>query len=81
MNLKIGRGKVVGLLGLKRLRQDNPDQDLERTAAAELRKRDRRDTDRNHQVAGHYLPDKNYFADWMTVKDIFDLFSDFLRGL
>ena len=23
------------------------------------------------------LPDKNYFADWMTVKDIFDLFSDF----
>ena len=24
-----------------------------------------------------YLPDKNYFADWMTVKDIFDLFSDF----
>ena len=24
-----------------------------------------------------YLPERTYFADWMTVKDIFDLFSDF----
>lgn len=24
-----------------------------------------------------YLPDKNYFADWMRVKDIFDIFCDF----
>lgn len=24
-----------------------------------------------------YLPDKNYFADWMKVKDIFSMFADF----
>lgn len=26
-----------------------------------------------------YLPDKNYFADWMRVKDIFDIFCDFYK--
>ncbi|MCQ2566932.1 MAG: ABC transporter ATP-binding protein [Mogibacterium sp.] len=24
-----------------------------------------------------YLPDKNYFADWMTVEDLFNIFEDF----
>ncbi|HIS06234.1 MAG TPA: ATP-binding cassette domain-containing protein, partial [Candidatus Choladocola avistercoris] len=24
-----------------------------------------------------YLPDKTYFADWMKVSDLFDLFQDF----
>ena len=79
MNLKIGRGKVVGLLGpngsgkttlikiWNGLLQPNfGTAMIDGTPIGTYTK---------SQVS--YLPDKNYFADWMTVKDIFDLFSDF----
>lgn len=79
VNLKIGRGKVVGLLGpngsgkttlikiLNGLLQPNfGSVMIDATPIGTYTK---------SQVS--YLPDKNYFADWMTVKDIFDLFSDF----
>lgn len=79
VNLTIGRGKVVGLLGpngsgkttlikiLNGLLQPSFGSVLiDGTPVGTYTK---------SQVS--YLPDKNYFADWMRVKDIFDVFSDF----
>jgi len=79
VELQIGRGKVIGLLGpngsgkttlIKILNGL-----LEPTFGEVL-------IDGEHpgvytKSIVSYLPDKTYFANWMTVKDIFDMFSDF----
>lgn len=79
LNIEIGRGKVVGLLGpngsgkttfIKLLNG------LIQPSSGELRI--------NGKLPGietkarvSYLPDRSYFADWMSVRDIFDIFENF----
>ncbi len=81
VDLKIGRGKVIGMLGpngsgkttlIKILNGL-----LEPTFGEVL-------IDGEHpgpytKSVVSYLPDKTYFASWMTVKDIFDMFGDFYK--
>lgn len=81
IDLKIGRGKIIGLLGpngsgkttLIKLLSGL----LQPTFGEAL-------IDGAHpsaytKAAISYLPDKTYFANWMTVKDVLDLFSDFYQ--
>lgn len=79
VDLQIGRGKVIGLLGpngsgkttlIKILNGL-----LEPTFGEVLIDGERPGVYTKSVVS--YLPDKTYFANWMTVKDIFDMFSDF----
>ena len=82
VNLKIGRGKVVGLLGpngsgkttlikiLNGLLQPNfGSVMIDATPIGTYTK---------SQVS--YLPDKNYLNDWMRVSDIIGYFSDFYQN-
>ena len=79
VELHLGRGKIIGLLGpngsgkttliklLNGLIQPTYGQiyiDGERPG-------------KYTKAAVSYLPDKTYFADWMKVKDVFDMFCDF----
>ena len=79
MDLSIGRGKVIGLLGPN---------GSGKTTLIKILNGLLQPTSGSVFIDGHipgtytksivsYLPDRNYFADWMKVKDIFDLFSDF----
>lgn len=79
VDLSIGRGKVIGLLGPN---------GSGKTTLIKILNGLLQPTSGNVFIDGHipgtytksivsYLPDRNYFADWMKVKDIFDLFSDF----
>lgn len=79
VDLQIGRGKVIGLLGpngsgkttlIKILNGL-----LEPTFGEALIDGEKPGVYSKSIVS--YLPDKTYFAGWMTVKDIFDMFSDF----
>ncbi len=79
VDLSIGRGKVIGLLGPN---------GSGKTTLIKILNGLLQPSSGNVFIDGHipgtytksivsYLPDRNYFADWMKVKDIFDLFSDF----
>ena len=79
VDLSIGRGKVIGLLGPN---------GSGKTTLIKILNGLLQPTSGSVFIDGHipgtytksivsYLPDRNYFADWMKVKDIFDLFSDF----
>ena len=81
VNLSIGRGKVIGLLGPN---------GSGKTTLIKILNGLLQPTSGSVFIDGHipgthtksvisYLPDRNYFADWMNVKDIFDLFSDFYQ--
>ena len=79
VDLKIGRGKVIGLLGpngsgkttlIKILNGL-----LQPTSGEALIDGNKPNTYTKSIVS--YLPDRSYFADWMKVKDVFDLFGDF----
>ena len=79
VDLNIGRGKVVGLLGpngsgkttLIKLMNG-----LIRPTYGEVLI-DGQQPGTHTKAIVSYLPDKTYFADWMTVKDILDMFSEF----
>lgn len=79
VDLQIGRGKVVGLLGPN---------GSGKTTLIKILNGLLQPTSGKALIDGQqpgpytksivsYLPDRNYFADWMKVKDIFDLFGDF----
>ena len=79
VNLQIGRGKIIGLLGpngsgkttlIKVLNGL-----LEPTFGSVLIDGEKPGPYTKSIVS--YLPDRTYFADWMKVSDIFDMFSDF----
>ena len=83
VDLSIGRGKVIGLLGPN---------GSGKTTLIKILNGLLQPTSGSVFIDGHipgtytksivsYLPDRNYFADWMKVKDIFDLFSDFYSDL
>lgn len=79
IDLDIGRGKIIGLLGPN---------GSGKTTLIKLLNGLIRPTSGEIKIDGvtpgvytksiiSYLPDKTYFADWMTVKDIFNMFEDF----
>ena len=79
IDLTIGRGKVIGLLGPN---------GSGKTTLIKLLNGLIQPTFGQVMIDGEnpgvytksivsYLPDKTYFASWMTVKDIFDLFDTF----
>lgn len=79
VNLEIGRGKIVGLLGpngsgkttliklLCGLLQPSAGQILIDGQGVGI----------HSKSVISYLPDRMYFADWMKASDLFDLFQDF----
>ncbi len=79
INLQIGRGKVIGLLGPNGSGKTTLIKIfnglLEPTFGSVLIDGEKPGPYTKSIVS--YLPDKTYFADWMKVKDIFDLFGDF----
>ena len=81
VNLQIGRGKIIGLLGpngsgkttlIKILNGL-----LEPTFGRVLIDGEKPGPYTKSIVS--YLPDRTYFADWMKVSDIFDMFCDFYK--
>ena len=81
VNLQIGRGKIIGLLGpngsgkttlIKILNGL-----LEPTFGSVLIDGEKPGPYTKSIVS--YLPDRTFFADWMKVRDIFDMFSDFYK--
>lgn len=79
VNLQIGKGKIIGLLGpngsgkttllklLNGLLQPNDGEILVQGKQPGI--------DSKRIIS--YLPDKMYFADWMKVSDLLDFFEDF----
>ena len=81
VNLQIGRGKVIGLLGPN---------GSGKTTLIKLMNGLIKPTKGEILISGSnpgvytksiisYLPDKTYFADWMTVKDVLNMFSEFYK--
>lgn len=81
VSFTLGRGKIVGILGPN---------GSGKTTMIKILNGLLRPTSGDVQIDGteigvytkanvSYLPDKNYFADWMCVKDIFDIFADFYK--
>ena len=81
VNLQIGRGKIIGLLGPN---------GSGKTTLIKILNGLLEPTFGNVLIDGEkpgpytksvvsYLPDRTYFADWMKVSDIFDMFSDFYK--
>ena len=81
VNLQIGRGKIIGLLGPN---------GSGKTTLIKVLNGLIRPTDGSVSIDGSapgvytksivsYLPDREYFAKWMKVKDVFDLFRDFYQ--
>lgn len=82
IDLKLGRGKIIGLLGpngsgkttlIKILNGL-----LEPTFGEVLIDGEHPGVHTKSVIS--YLPDKTYFADWMKVNDIFDMFGDFYKN-
>lgn len=79
LNLTIGRGKIIGLLGpngsgkttLMKLLNGL----LQPTEGEILINGENPGIESKKIIS--YLPDKMYFADWMNVKDLMDFFDDF----
>ena len=81
VDLQLGRGKIIGLLGpngsgkttlIKILNGL-----LEPTFGEVLIDGEHPGVHTKSVIS--YLPDKTYFADWMRVSDIFDMFGDFYK--
>ena len=81
VDLQLGRGKIIGLLGpngsgkttlIKILNGL-----LEPTFGEVLIDGEHPGVHTKSVIS--YLPDKTYFADWMKVNDIFDMFGDFYK--
>lgn len=81
VDLSIGRGKIIGLLGPN---------GSGKTTLIKLMNGLIKPTAGDVIIDGHkpgvytksivsYLPDKTYFSDWMTVNDIFGMFSEFYK--
>ena len=81
VNLQIGRGKIIGLLGPN---------GSGKTTLIKILNGLLEPTFGNVLIDGEkpgpytksivsYLPDRTYFADWMKVSDIFDMFCDFYK--
>lgn len=79
INLEIGQGRIVGLLGPN---------GSGKTTFIKILCGLLRETSGSVKIEGHtpdvytksiisYLPDKMYYADWMKVSDMMDLFEDF----
>ena len=81
VNLSLGRGKVIGLLGPNGSGKTTMIKILngllQPTSGKILIDGHNPDTYTKSIVS--YLPDRTYFADWMKVKDILDLFCDFYK--
>lgn len=79
VNLQIGRGKVVGLLGPNGSGKTT----LIKILNGLLQPTFGKALVDDHQPGPYtksiisYLPDRTYFADWMRVRDVLDLFGDF----
>lgn len=81
VDLQIGRGKVIGLLGPNGSGKTTLIKILNgliMPSCGQVLVDGSRPGPYTKSVIS-YLPDKTYFADWMKVKDIFDLFEDFYR--
>lgn len=81
VNIEIGRGKIIGLLGPN---------GSGKTTLIKILNGLILQSKGDVLIDGHnpgpytksivsYLPDKPYFADWMSVKDVLDIFTDFYR--
>lgn len=79
INLEIGRGKIVGLLGPNGSGKTTLIKILNGllTPSSGEVLIDGENPGIHTKSVISYLPDKTYFADWMTVKDVFDMFGDF----
>lgn len=79
VDLKLGRGKVIGLLGPNGSGKTTLIKILngliQPTAGFASIDGELPGPYTKSQIS--YLPDKNYFADWMNVTDLLDLFEDF----
>lgn len=79
VNLEIGSGKIIGLLGpngsgkttLIKLANG-----LIQPTAGEILINGEKPSPATKGLIS-YLPDRTYFADWMKVKDVFDMFESF----
>lgn len=79
INLEIGRGKIIGLLGPNGSGKTTLIKILNgllTPSEGEVLVDGERPGVYTKSIIS-YLPDKTYFADWMTVKDVFDMFGDF----
>ena len=79
LNLELGRGRIVGLLGPNGSGKTTLIKILcgllQPTAGAVLV--DGQKVGPASKAIISYLPDRMYFADWMKATDLFDLFADF----
>ena len=81
VELKIGRGKIIGLLGPNGSGKTTLIKILNgllRPSSGEAFVDGERPGVYTKTIVS-YLPDKTYFADWMKVGDIFDMFGEFYR--
>lgn len=83
INLTIGRGKIIGLLGpngsgkttlIKLLNG------LLQPTSGEIKVNGKAPGVDSKKIIS-YLPDKMYFADWMKIADLMDFFEDFTKTL
>ena len=81
VNLELGRGRIVGLLGPNGSGKTTLIKILcgllQPTEGAVLI--DGQPVGPHSKAIISYLPDRMYFADWMRATDLFDLFADFYK--
>jgi len=81
INLSIGRGRIVGLLGPNASGKSTFIKicnDLLTPTEGEIFINGHKPGIETKKIVS-YLPDKNYLNDWMKVSDIIDFFSDFYQ--